>query len=190
MIDVGLSLFINKRLNKWYRSRALPNGTIDHYYRGVKMSYTAVYRRVTCGVCIFLLLVAGVLYSVEIAPADNTLFTFTVMKMFVVGLILLGIAAPLWAFWEHVIINEEGIIKPRLLGSKTKMEWQDILSYEIRPDDNLVIFSDQSKRKVMLNLAYDGWEDFQKLAAKKMDPDLYWQFRSSLVDLVSSTETN
>jgi hypothetical protein len=44
MVDVGLAQIIVKRLNCWYRSRSRPQGAVDHFYRGTRLNYNAVYR--------------------------------------------------------------------------------------------------------------------------------------------------
>jgi hypothetical protein len=34
-----------------------------------------------------------------------------------------------------------------------------------------------------MSLAYDGWQDFRELAARHLDPALYWQFVYALTDV-------
>lgn len=44
MVDVGLAQIIVKRLNRCCRSQSQPQGAVDHFYRGIRLNYNAVYR--------------------------------------------------------------------------------------------------------------------------------------------------
>ena len=49
--------------------------------------------------------------------------------------------------------------------------------FQIKTDDNDVIFRNDAKAKMKLSLSYDGWQDFLDVAARRMEPALYAQFR-------------
>ncbi len=72
MVDPGAAQLIVKQLNRWYHRRAQPHGTMDHYHRGTRMSYTAVYRRAAGCFCLILLGVAAVLYFVPGLGKENS----------------------------------------------------------------------------------------------------------------------
>ena len=48
MVDVALSQLIVRRLNRWYRRRSKPRGTLDHTYRGMRLVYNNSYRLLVC----------------------------------------------------------------------------------------------------------------------------------------------
>jgi hypothetical protein len=183
MVDPGAAQAIVKQLNRWYRRRARPHGTIDHYHRGMRMSYTSVYRNAICLFSLLMLSVAGALYFVPSITADKSPLLVLALKIGWLGIVAVAILAPLQAFREYSVVTDDGLIKSDLFGRETRLAWREISTYQIKPDDNKVIFRTTAKAKLTMSLAYDGWEDFQELAAKRLHPWVYMQFIHTLANL-------
>jgi hypothetical protein len=183
MVDPGAAQALVKQLNRWYRQRAEPHGTIDHFYRGTRMSYTAAYRNVMCLFSLIMLSVASVLYFVPDIFADKSPWVILALKIGWIGIVVLAILAPLRAFREFTVVNDEGLIKFNLFGGETRLGWKEIVSFQLKPDDNTVIFMNNAKTKLTMSLAYDGWQDFEETAARHLSPVLYWQFTYALANV-------
>jgi hypothetical protein len=166
MFDPGAAQTVIKQLNRWYRKRAKPRGIIDHYYRGIRMTYTAVNRAVVSGFSLMMLSVAVLLYFVPSVTADKSLAMVLFLKIGWLGIVAVAILAPLQAFREFMVVTDDGLIKSNLLGRISRMEWKDIANYQIKPDDNKVIFKNHAKAKLTMSLSYDGWQDFQDMAVR------------------------
>jgi len=183
MVDPGAAQALVKQLNRWYRSRAKPHGTIDHFYRGTRMSYTATYRGVMSLFSIVILSVASVLYFVPDIFADKSPWVILAMKIGWTGIVVLAVLAPLRAFREFTVVNDEGLIKSNLFGREQRLGWREISNFRIKPDDNQVIFMNSAKATLTMSLTYDGWQDFREMAARHLTPVLYWQFDYALTNL-------
>ena len=183
MVDPGVAQALVKQLNRWYRQRAKPRGTIDHFHRGTRMSYTATCRVVACLFCLFLLLIACLLFFVPGIFADKSPWFVLGLKIGWAAIVVVAILAPLQALREFTVINDEGLIKFNLFGRETRLGWKEIFTYQLKPDDNKVIFRNNAKTKLTMSLACDGWQDFLETAAKHLDPALYWQFAYSLANV-------
>ena len=176
MVDPGAAQALVKQLNLWYRKRAKPRGTIDHFYRGTRMSYTATYRGVMCFFSLFMLSIAGVLFFVPGIFADKSQWFILGIKIGWVGIVVVAILAPLQAFRECTVVNDDGLIKLNLFGGEKRLGWREISSFRIKPDDNKVIFTSNTKANLTMSLSYDGWQDFEEVAAKHLNPVVYLQF--------------
>jgi hypothetical protein len=183
MVDPGAAQMVIKQLNRWYRKRAKPHGLADHYYRGTRMGFTATNRAVVCGFSFLLLSIAVVLYIVPNATAQKSFEMAILLRTVWLGIVAVAILAPLQAFREFAVVTDEGLIKSNLFGRETRMAWKDIFTYQIKPDDNKVIFKDNAKAKLTLSLSYDGWQDFEEMAARRMNPVLHWQLQHMLTSL-------
>jgi hypothetical protein len=183
MVDPGAAQALLKQLNRWYRSRARPRGTIDHFYRGTRMSYTATYRGVVCCLSLFLLAIAGALFFVPDLFADKSKWFILGVRVGGAGMVLAAILLPLHALREFTVVNDDGLIKGNLFGGEARMGWQEIASFRINPDDNGVVFMNRAKGKLTMSLSYDGWRDFQEMAARHLDPSVYWQFTYALANV-------
>jgi len=184
MVDPGVAQALVKQLNRWYRKKAKPRGTMDHYHRGTRMSYTAAYRGVICFFSLFMLSISFALYFVPGLFADKPPWVVLLIKIVWAGITLVFILAPLQAFREFVIINDEGVTKSDLFGRQTRFGWKEIAGFHIKPDDNKVIFRTANpKTKLTMSLAYDGWWDFLELAGKHLDPALNFQLLYVLAHL-------
>jgi len=181
--DPGAAQAIIKQLNRWYRKRAKPRGTIDHYYRGTRMSYNAACRGVACLFSLFLLSIAGLLFFVPSVTADKSPLVVLGLKIGWLGIVAVAFFAPLQAFREFVIVNDEELMKSNLFGRQTRFEWKDIAGFQIKPDDNKVIFRMGMKAPLTMSLAYDGWRDFLELAEKHLAPALNFQLVYALAHL-------
>ena len=176
MVDPGATQAIVRQLNRSYRKRAKPHGTVDHYHRGIRMGYTNVSRVFPCVCSVMLLAVACVLYFGPNFMADKPPLEVLALKIGWLGIVAAALLTPLQVFRECVVITDDGLIKSNLFGRETRMTWNDISTVRVNPDDNKVTFLDQEKHKLTVNLAYDGWQDFLETAARHMDRQLYWQF--------------
>src|SRR5262245_4632127 len=111
MVDVGLTQLLVKRLNRWYRSRSRPHGVFDYTYRGTRLCYNRTYRTATCFVSLFLLIPAAALFFVPSLFADKSQLFVLVLKIAWAGLLVVVLLAPLQAFREFAVVNDEGIMK-------------------------------------------------------------------------------
>ena len=180
--DPGAAQAIIKQLNRWYR-RARPHGTIDHFYRGTRMSYTAVYCHMVCVFCLILFSVAAILYFLPAASEGKSPLVILLSKLGAGVLVALAVLMLLQGFHEFAVVTDDGLIKFNLFGRETRLAWHEISTYHIRVDDNTVIFKTRGKAKLRMSLAYDGWQDFQELAAKHLNPTLYWHFIYTLANV-------
>jgi len=62
------------------------------------------------------------------------------------------------------------VMRSNLFGRQTRMEWREINILTIKLDENDVIFSNETKKKVKLSLCYNGWQDFLELSGKHLHP--------------------
>jgi len=183
MVDPGAAQALVKQLNRWYRKRAKPHGTVDHFYRGTRMSYTAAYRAVMSLFSIVMLSVASLLYFFPDIFADKSPWVILALKIGWVGIVMLSVLAPLRAFREFTVVNDDGLIKSNLFGREQRLGWREINSFRIKPDDNQVIFMNNAKARLTMSLAYDGWQDFREMAARHLGPVLYWQLDYALANV-------
>jgi hypothetical protein len=186
MVDPGAVQNLVRQLNRWYRQKAKPRGTMDHYHRGVRMTYTAVCRGVDCIFAFILLSGAVALYFVPSKTEDKPwLLVITYL-----GIVVLAFLTLFQTFRESVVVTDDCLIKSDLLGRETRMNWRDIANYKIKPDSNKVIFSDNAKAKLRMSLSYDGWQDFRETAARHLNPVLYWQFVYAVANLDAKRKTS
>jgi hypothetical protein len=178
MVDPGAAQAIVKQLNRWYRSRARPHGTIDHYHRGTRMGYTGAYRVGASIVAGFLIGTAILFLGLGVTSGKSLL-----VVSFLVGIVAVAIYLLLQAFREFAIVTDEGLIRVNLFNRETRLAWREISSFRMKPDDNKVIFMSVTKKKLTMSLSYDGWQDFDELAARHLDPALYWQFAYALANV-------
>ena len=181
--DPSAAQALIKQLNRWYRKKAKPRGTIDHFYRGTRMSNTSAYRRVTGCFSLFLLSVASALYFFPEIVADKSPWVILALKIGWVGVVVLAVLAPWRAFREFTVVNDDGLVKINLFGQETRLAWREITRFRIKPDDNKVIFTSSAKAKLTMSLSYDGWQDFRETAARRLGPVLYWQLDYALANL-------
>lgn len=183
MVDPGAAQALVKQLNRWYRQKAKPHGTIDHFYRGTRMSYTATYRGVMCCLSLFLLAIAATLLFAPDLFADKSRWFILGVKIGWVGIVTAAIFLLLHALREFTVVNDDGLIKGNLFGGEARMGWQEIASFRIKPDDNSVVFTNRAKGRLTMSLAYDGWQDFRELAVRHVNPVLYWRLDYALANL-------
>jgi hypothetical protein len=176
MVDVGLTQVIVKRLNKDSRRRAKPHGSIDHYYRGIRLRYNWPYRIRVCFFSLFLLSIGCALYLVPGVFSDESPIVGYIMKIAWLGIIAVAILAPIQACRDFVVVNDEGIMKSDLFGRKTQLKWNQVSNFVIKLDANDLIFVSGEKTKLKMSLCYDGWQDFTEMSAKRLNQVLYSQF--------------
>ena len=173
MVDPGAAQLIVKYLNRWYRRRAQPRGTMDHFYRGTRMSYNRTYRTVICLVTAIMvsLAAAALLLLPGISHDKDGMSLFA--KIFAISMAALGVFASLRAFCEFVVVTDDGLLKSNLFGRKTQMAWNEILRFRVNTDDNKVTISGNGKHKLTMSLSYNGWQDFMEMARRRLNPDIY-----------------
>jgi hypothetical protein len=173
MVDPGAAQLIIKQLNRWYRRRSQPRGTIDHFYRGTRMTYNNTKRIVTGFMTLFMVSIAAAafLFLPGILQDKDGMALFG--KIFATGMAIIGVFASLQAFCEFVVVTDDGLLKSDFLGRKTKMAWNEILQFQVKPDDNKVILRGDGKLKLTMSLAYDGWQDFLEMAVRRLSPASY-----------------
>ena len=147
------------------------------------MSYTTTYRAVNSCASGLLLSIAAMLYLVPGVLDGHSPLMIFLLKLGWGGIVAVALLMPVQAFSEHTVITDDGLIKAGLFGSETRMAWNEIYRFQVKPDSNEVIFRDNGKRKLKMSLAYDGWQDFLDVAAKRLNPALYWQFRYTVANL-------
>src|SRR5262245_31887554 len=126
MVDPGAAQAIIKLLNRWYRKKAKPHGTIDHFHRGTRMRYTTEYRAVNIGMSIFLLSVAAMLYLVPGVMEGKSSLVVLLVKWGWVGIVAAATYVLMQAVRECAIITDDGVIKVDVLGRERRMDWRDI----------------------------------------------------------------
>lgn len=189
-VDPGAAQAVVKQLNKWYRKQAKPHGLFDHYHRGIRMNYSATFRRSMCFMFLLALSIACVLYFIPGITEGKTPAVVLLLKIGWGLIIAAAFLLPLYAYREGAIITEDEVIKLNVFGSKTHVAWKDIQSYRIKIDENKVTFITVAKVKLTLSLAYDGWQDFLEMAAKRMNAHLYWQFAVAYSDIKSGRKSS
>src|SRR5262245_59340182 len=105
MIDPGAAQAIVRQLNRWYRKRAKPRGAIDHFHRGIRMSYTASYRGVIGCMSSFLLAIAAALYFVPWVTEDKSPLVALLLKLGWSGIVAVALFMLMQAFRECAIIT-------------------------------------------------------------------------------------
>ncbi|HUE36970.1 MAG TPA: hypothetical protein VMO20_06235, partial [Candidatus Acidoferrum sp.] len=108
MVDPGIAQAIVKQLNRWYRRRSQPRGTVDHFYRGTRMTYNRTKRTVVCSMSLFLLSIAAAIYVIPGIFAGQSLWMVLILNIGVLFMIAFGILAPLQVFREFVIVTDDG----------------------------------------------------------------------------------
>ena len=185
MVDPGAAQLIIKQLNRWYRRRSQPHGTIDHFYRGTRMSYNQTRRLATCVIAAILISLGGVFYLYPHWAVDRTWWFLLIMKIAGIGIVALGIIQLLQVACEFVVVTDDGLLKSDFLGRKTQMAWNEIRHCQVKADNNKVILFGKDKLKLTMNLAYDGWQDFLEMAGRRLNPAIYATIAISLANVDS-----
>lgn len=183
MVDPGIGIYLNKILNRWFRRRSRPRGTTDHYYRGVRMSYNRTYRTFVCFIFLSLLSIAIAVYFIPGVFTGQSLWMVLFLGCGWIAIIAFGILGPLFVFSQFVVITDDALVQSGLFGSKTRLNWNEIVSFRIKPDKNEVIFRSNAKVKLRMSLAYDGWQDFLETASRHLNRTLYWQLQYALANV-------
>lgn len=173
MVDPGAAQLIIKQLNRWYRRSSQPRGTIDHFYRGTRMTYNGTKRMATCVISTILISMGCIAYLYSGIADDKVWWFHLFLKIGGIGIVSLGIIQLLQVACEFVVVTDDGLLKSDLFGRKKQMAWNEILWLTVKPDSNKVIVSGNSKLRLTMSLAYNGWQDFLEMAAQRMDPTIY-----------------
>lgn len=183
MVDVSAAQQIVKLLNKWYRRRSLPHGTMDHFYRGTRMSYNRTYRTVVGLVTLGMISAAAAAFLFLPGILQDKDGMALCAKIMATSFAAIGILGSLQAFCEFVVVTDDGLLKSNLFGRKTRMAWDEILHFNVKRDDNKVIFFGKNKFKLTLSLSYNGWQDFLEVAARRLEPAKYAVFAYTLANV-------
>ena len=183
MVDPGAAQLIIKQLNRWYRRRSQPRGTIDHFYRGTRMTYNSTNRLVNCFMSLFIFTIACVGLLVPAFTEDKSWWFALFLKIGCSVMLVVSLIPMLQVFCEFVVVNDDGLLKSDFLGRKTQMAWNEILRFQVKPDDNKVILFGNGKFKLTMNLAYDGWQDFLEMAGRRLNPALYTTIAITLANV-------
>lgn len=146
------------------------------------MAYNGSYRLVVSLMSAFLLFPAGALYFWPAVFADSSRLFVIVLKIGWAGLLVVVFLAPLQAFREFLVVNDEGILKSNVLGKHTRLEWTEITQVRIESDGNDMIFLSRAGYELKASLAYNGWQDFLEISAKHLDSTLQSQLAFALAD--------
>lgn len=174
MVDTGLAIAIVRRLNRWYRKRAKPHGRVDHYYRGTRMTPTASKRVVyACMWLFFAAVTVGFLFIPKNELSDLPGLRLLLVKAGWVLMAGVALLMPLLAVRDFIVVTDDGVIKPKLFGGEKRFGWSDVVSIQMDPDGEDVIFVDGDRGKYKVSLAYDGWQDLLEMASRHLSPMLY-----------------
>lgn len=175
MVDPGIAQVVVKNLNRWYRSRSQPRGVMDYYHRGTRMSFNTAYRAGNGFMALCLLGIGSLLFLMPDLFADKPLWQQWLVKLGWLGITAVAVVLLLQLFRESAVVNDDGVVKINFLGRPTRMEWRELKQFSYKTDDSTVTFRNATHQKLTLSLCYNGWQDFLELAARRMDPNLYWQ---------------
>lgn len=175
MVDPGIAQVVIKHLNRWYRSRSQPRGVMDYYHRGMRMSFNTAYRTGNSLMALFLLGIASLLFLIPDLFADKPLWQQWLVKLGWMGITAVAVLILLQLFRESTIVTDDGLVKTNFLGQVTRMEWRELKQFGYKTDDSTVTFRNAARKKLTLSLCYNGWQDFVEMAARRMEPNLYWQ---------------
>jgi hypothetical protein len=173
MFDPFVAQAFVRNVNILLRRRSQPRGTIDHFYRGTRMGYNRAYRTLICLATLGVVSLAAAAFLFLPGILQDKDGMALCAKIIATGMATIGIFASLQALCEFVVVNDDGLLKSNLFGRKTRMAWDEILHFRFKPDDNKVIFFGKDKFKLTLSLAYNGWQDFLEVAARRLEPATY-----------------
>jgi hypothetical protein len=185
MVDVAISQAVVKRLNRWYRSRSQPHGTVDLTHRGTRLAYNNSYRLVSCLTSLFLLGPACALFFIPGLFADKSPAFVLFLKIGWAGILVVVFLAPLQAFREFIVVNDDGVMKSNLFGKQTRLDWAEISGLQNTIDESEIVFFAGDK-KLKASLCYNGWQDFLEISAKHLPDSLQWQLATIVATLGKS----
>lgn len=145
---------------------------MDPTYRGVRLTYNNTYRVATCVMCSFLLLPAAALFFWPGLFSDKPRMEVLALKIGWLGILVVIFLAPLQAFRDFLIVNDDGLIKSNLIGRQTRLQWTEISEVLIDFDGNDITFRTSAGDKLKASRAYNGWRDFLETSARHFAPDL------------------
>jgi hypothetical protein len=183
MVDVAISQAVVRRLNRWYRSRSQPHGTVDLNYRGTRLAYNNSYRLVSCLASLFLLGPACALFFIPGLFADKSPEIVLALKIGWAGILVVVFLAPLQAFREFLVVSDEGLMKSNLFGKQTRLDWREISRIHIKMEESEIIFFTETNTKLKTSLCYNGWQDFLEISAKHLNESLQWQIAAAVATL-------
>ena len=186
MVDVAISQAVVRRLNRWYRSRSLPHGTIDLDNRGTRLAYNNSYRLVSCLTSLFLFVPGCALFFVPSIFADKPPEVVLIVKIGWIGILAVVFLAPLQAFREFLVVNNDGLMKSNLFGKQTRLDWREISRIHIKLKESEIIFFTDTDTKLKASLCYNGWQDFLEISAKHLNEILQLQLASTVAKLGKS----
>lgn len=183
MVDPFILQALVRNVHILLRQRSQPRGTIDHFYRGTRMSYNRAYCMLICLLTLGMVSAAAAafLFLPGILRDKDGMALFA--KIFATSMAAIGVYASLQALCEFVVVNDDGLLKSDRFGRKTQMAWNEIVRYQVKSDDNKVILFGKDKFKMTMSLAYNGWQDFLEMAARRVNPAIYENIAYTLANV-------
>lgn len=175
MFTPHFSHFLWVALHQWYRRRALPHGTVDVENRGIRMAYSNSYRSVTCLLMLGLVGPSCVVYFANSIFSGKSDLTIVAVKSAWTVLIAVILLAPIKAFREYLVVNDDGLLRSNLFGTQTKLDWREIKSACIDMKNSEVTFIGKGGIRLKTSLCYNGWHDFLEISAKHLNPSAQGQ---------------
>jgi hypothetical protein len=183
MVDPLIAQALVRNINILLRKRSKPHGTTDHFYRGTRMSYNRAHRTLIGLLTLGAVLLAATAFLFLPGILQDKDGMALCGKIVATGLAIIGVLGSLQAFCEFVIVNDYGLLKSNLFGRKTKTAWDEILHFNVKPDDNKVIFFGKDKFKLTMSLSYNGWQDFLEMAERRLETAKYKVFAYTLANV-------
>ncbi|HEU5396496.1 MAG TPA: hypothetical protein VFV81_04960, partial [Verrucomicrobiae bacterium] len=118
-----------------------------------------------------------------IHPRTRDPGTLFFLKFVAVAMMVLGLGAGLQVFRSFAVVNDDGLLAVNLFGWPTRLRWDEINRFQVKPDSNKVIFRDKGRKRLAFSLSYDGWGEFRELAGRRLNPILYLQLVHTLEQL-------
>ena len=132
--------------------------------------------------CLFLLSIAGALFFIPSLFADKSPILVLALKICWAGLLVVILLAPVQAFREFVIVNDEGLMKSNLFGRQSRLGWKEIILLQFKLNENEVKFLTESKTQLKMSLCYNGWQDFLETSARHLSQALQSQLELMFIE--------
>lgn len=116
---------------------------------------------------------AGAILYVVIAVPENLIKSsrsFWNVVIFILLSSILGAVMILYYFIKSCIVSEKGIKCISLIGTVTELSWQEVSSVKVSTGKRLILESADGKKKVTVGGEKKSYQEFIRLAEKRMKP--------------------